>query len=97
MAEQLLNIIMHDGSRHFADLPESASWEKLQEHIALLSGVTDTKMTTDHVTEAWIDFNFRGHKFSVNNQFGNYWFFVEDPETPDEILAAVLDHCRGFL
>jgi len=86
----LLNIAMHDGSRQFGELPESASWDKLRGHLETLAGATVTDFITDDVTEVWIDFNFRGHHFSVNNQNGDYWFFVQDPQSPDEILEAVL-------
>ena len=26
------------------------------------------------------------------DQFGDYWFFVDDPTCPDAILQQVLDH-----
>ena len=97
MAGELLNIIMHDGSRQFGDLPQSATWYKLRRHIARLEGATVTDFVTDHVTEAWIDFSFHGHQFSINNQWGGYWFFVKDAYTPNEILEAVLSHCRSLL
>ncbi len=93
----LLNMIMNDGSRHFGDLPETASWYKLRSHIGKLEGAEVTGFITDHITEAWIDFTFLGYNFSVNNQFGSYWFFVKDPECPDNILEKVLEHCSLLL
>jgi hypothetical protein len=55
---------MSDGSRKFiADLPGAA--------------VTD--FITDGVTEAWIDFTLEGEHFTVNNQLGEFWFFVRNP------------------
>ncbi|MBK7708568.1 MAG: hypothetical protein IPJ30_23110 [Acidobacteria bacterium] len=45
----------------------------------------------------WLDFDYRGHRFSVNNQFGDYWFFVRDPKCPDEILLEVCAHFRALL
>src|SRR3954469_5348724 len=97
MSEELLNIIIADGSRHFGELPQSASWYKLRRHIRRLNGVTETNILTDHVTEAWINFSFQGYPFSINNQFGDYWFFVNDRNCPDETLRIVLLHCRGLL
>ena len=38
MAEQLLSIIMNDGSRHFGDLPQTVLWHELRVHIGLLDG-----------------------------------------------------------
>jgi hypothetical protein len=97
MAKELLNLIMHDGSRQFGELPQNASWYKLRDHIGNLNGAKVTDFVTDNVTEAWIDFTFRGSQFSVNDQFGDYWFFVKDPYCPDDILHAVLSHCRLLL
>lgn len=88
---------MHDGSRQFAALPESVSWEQLRDHLARLEGVVVTDFITDHVVEAWIDFSYRGHDFTVNNQFGEYWFFVEDPACDSEILLAIVAHCQRLL
>ena len=88
---------MHDGCRQFGELPQSASWYKLRRHLSKLNGVSVTEFLTNHVTEAWIDFSFRGYQFTVNDQFGDYWFFVKDPNCPDNILEAVLSHCRLLL
>lgn len=88
---------MHDGSRLFAELPEACSWESLRQHIARLPGATVTHYLTDNVTEMWLDFSFRGHAFTVNNQYGDFWFFVRDPACPDDVLAAVIDHCEPSL
>ena len=93
MAAELLNIIMQDGSRHFGDLPQSILWYQLREHIESLEGAKITEFITDNITEAWIDFSYSGHRFSVNNQFGEYWFFVDNPNSLAEILEKVLLHC----
>jgi len=93
----LLNIIMHDGARQFGDLPQSANWYKLRRHIGKLDGASVTEFITNHITEAWIDFSFRGYQFTVNNQLGGYWFFANDPQAPDEILETILSHCRSLL
>ena len=97
MASRLLNIIMRDGSRYFGDLPASVLWYEARDHVEKLEGANLTGFITDHITEAWIDFPFSGHKFSINDQFGDYWFFVDDPNAPDEILEKVLAHFRALL
>ena len=94
---EIYDMRMHDGSRHFAALPMTRSWHTLHAHLKRLGGVSDTGILTDEVTEAWIDFRYRGHQFSVNNQLGEYWFFVEDPACPFEVLEAVLTHCKLLL
>jgi len=93
----LLNITMNDGSRHFASLPESRSWYALRDHLSRLPGASVTGFLTDGVTEAWIDFSYRGHLFAINNQFGEYWFFVQKPECSDSVLSEVADYCRRLL
>ena len=75
-------------SRQFGELPQSATWSKLRQHLRKLDGATVTEFITDHVTEAWMDFSFRGYQFSVNNQLGDYWFFANDAHTPDEALET---------
>lgn len=88
---------MKDGSRHFGDLPQTVLWYELRDYIGRLDGAAITAFITDHVTEAWIDFSYRGYQFSVNDQHGDYWFFVDKPGCPDEILEAVLSHCELLL
>jgi len=91
---KIYSMIMYDGSRHFASVPETIGWGTLCDHIVLLPGTELSGFVSDGVTEAWIDFTYRGHKFSVNNQFGDYWFFVEDVDCPEEILEEVMGHCE---
>lgn len=88
---------MNDGSRHFACLPQSAGWDALRAHLARLGGVEITGFVTDGVIEAWIDFRMGGHRFSVNNQLGEWWFFVRDPSCDLAVLQTVLHHCNRLL
>ena len=92
----LLYVTMADGSRHFASFPEKRSWRALQRHVAQLPGATLGDSITDGITEAWVDFRFQGHDFTINNPFGEYWFFVRDPSCAEAILHRVVDHCRPF-
>ena len=95
--QRIFSMIMHDGSRHFGGLPQTVLWEEMRDHIATLPGATITGFVCDYVTEAWIDFTYAGHSFSVNDQYGDYWFFVDDPACPDHVLVDVLDHCEMLL
>jgi hypothetical protein len=95
MPEQLLEIIMHNGSRHFGALPQTTLWYEIRDHISELEGAILTGFITDEVTEGWIDFSYLGHSFSINDQFGEYWFFVKDPACPDDILQSVLKHFQS--
>lgn len=94
---KLFNLTMHDGSRHFGDLPQTVLWYDLHDHTTQMPGAVLTGFITDHVTEAWIDFTYGGHQFSVNDQYGDYWFFVEDPECPDHLMIEVLEYCEKLL
>jgi hypothetical protein len=94
---RIYDMRMHDGSRHFAGLPETKNEYAMRDHVAKLAGATLTGFVTDDVTEAWIDFAFRGHAFSINNQNGDWWFFVTDPGCPEEVLEAVVDHFEELL
>ena len=92
MFDDLLEIKMNDGSRHFVDMPEVVFFDEFYDHTEKFEGAEITEFLTDGVVEMWLDFKFRGHKFTVNNQFGDYWFFVENPECPEEILLEVIAH-----
>lgn len=97
MVSDLLEMKMNDGSRHFVDLPEVVFFDELCEHAEELRGAEITEFIADGIVEMWLDFKFRGHKFSVTNQFGDYWFFVENPACPDEILLEIIEHFRELL
>lgn len=51
----------------------------MRDHVEKLEGATLTGFLCDGVLEAWIDFSFRNHDFSINDQFSEYYFFVKDP------------------
>ncbi len=87
----------HDGSREFASLPQSEHWYAVRDHAEKLEGATLTGFLCDGVLEAWIDFSFRNHEFSINDLFGEYRFFVKDPSCPDTILQLVVEHFSKIL
>ncbi len=89
--------ITNDGSRWFVTLRASADWYAVRDHVSALSGATLTGFLTDHITECWIDFQYAGHKFTIHDPFGEYWFSVKDPKCPDEILQAVAEHFANLL
>jgi hypothetical protein len=100
--ERLFDVRMNDGSRHFADLPETydvqrPQWHRLRESVAGLSGARELSFVTDDVTEAWLVLELSGQTFSLNNQHGQWWLFVQEPSCPDELLLRVLDHFEQVL
>jgi hypothetical protein len=98
----VIDMRMNDASRHFGSLPETydpgvPQWDVLRDHVEKLAGAQLTGFVTDQVTEAWIDFAYTGHAFGINNQHGQWWFFVTDPACPDAVLERVLDHFEDCL
>jgi hypothetical protein len=96
-SNKLFDFRMRDGSRNFADLPETVFFDELRHIAKKFEGAKVNGFVTDWVTEVWLDFEYRGHQFSINNQYGDYWFFVENPECPDEILSEVIEYFQNFL
>lgn len=97
MPTKLFDSRMCDGSRNFVDFPETVFFDKLRDRAAKLEAAKITAFITDWVTEVWLDFEFRGQKFAINNQMGDYWFFVDDPKCADEILFEVAEHFQALL
>jgi uncharacterized protein (DUF1778 family) len=94
---ELLDLRMRDGSRQFGELRQTVLWHVVRDHVARLSGATLTAFICDEVTEAWIDFTYEEHTFSINDQMGEYWFFVDDPQCPDAALHRVMAHFERLL
>lgn len=93
----LTDIRMHDGSRLFASLPMSVLGHGVRNHVVKLSRAELTGFIDPGLTEVWIDFGFEGHRFSINAQLGENWFFVDEPGCPDAILHEVVRHFSGLL
>lgn len=89
--QQLLDDRMYDGSRHFLLLPNNIAPFKLLIYIPFLWGAYPIAYIPS-MSESWIDFSYKGYKFSINNQLGDFWFFVSDPLCPKDILNKVAVH-----
>ncbi len=92
----LTDLRMHDGSRMFLSLPESVPWNRTRDYITKLSGAVVTGYLTDNVTEVWIDFDYQGYRFTINNPCGEYWFFVHEASCPESVLKSVAEHFAAF-
>jgi hypothetical protein len=95
--ESLQNIRAHDGSRQFASLPATQDWHVVRDHARSLPGAELTGFVCDGVTEAWIDFTFHGESFTINDQLGEYWFFVSNASCNEHYLLAVKAHWASLL
>lgn len=85
---QITTTLMKDGSRHFLSLPESCSAKTLRTHLENIPGVRVCDVTQGGF-QWWMSFQCLGWRFSINNPFGEFWFFVEDPCCPEEILRCL--------
>jgi hypothetical protein len=81
----------------FAALPQVRLWHDLRHHLQTLPGVEVAGFLTDGVIGSWLDFTFRGHRFTVNERDGSYQFFVDAADCAESILTAITSHCEGFL
>jgi hypothetical protein len=82
---------MADGSRLFLSLLQSVSADTAVAHLKTLAGA-ELVGFLDGVTESWIDFRYRRNDFNIHNPYGEFWFFVKEPDCPDSVLEAVRDH-----
>ena len=88
----LLNETMSDGSRLFLQLPQTYPPSSLLRQIVRLGG-TITAFVSDEITgETWIDFGYKGWKLSIHNPYGEYWFFAENSECPENILHRLAEY-----
>ena len=86
----LLNETMHNGSRLFLQLPQTYPPSSLLRQIVRLGG-TITAFVSDEITgETWIDFGYKGWKFSIHNPYSEYCFFAENSECPEAILQSMI-------
>lgn len=86
-----------DGSRHFAHLPQAASWTALRDRVALLPDAQLLNFVSERVAHGWLDFSFRQHRFLINARKGQFHLFVDDPQCPDLILFQVASHFETLL
>jgi len=75
MLDDLLESKIKDGARYFVDLPEIVFFDEFYDYTEEHEGAEITEFLTNSVIEMWLDFEFRGHKFSVSNQFWRLLIF----------------------
>ncbi len=97
MLSDLLESKLNDGSRHFVDMPEVVFFDEVADHVEELEDAEITEFLTNGVVEMWLEFEYQENIFTVTNQFGDYWFFVQNPNCPEEILLEIVDHFRKLL
>lgn len=84
----LLNEIMSDDSRLFLQLPQTCPPSSLLRQIVRCLGGTITAFVSDEITGGtWIDFGYKGWKFSIHNPYGEYCFFCRKQRMPRSYIA----------
>ncbi|WP_299205939.1 hypothetical protein [uncultured Tateyamaria sp.] len=91
----LLNETMHDGSRHFLFFPQKYQPIRLWFSVVWLAHAFPTKFIPS-LDETWFDFTHMKRSFSVSNPHGDYWFFANDPNTPDAQLEEIRTHFLAY-
>jgi hypothetical protein len=97
MISDLLENKIKNGARHFVDMPEVVFFDDVADHVEDLDDAEITEFETDGVVEMWLEFEYRKHNFFVTNQLGDYQFYVEDADCPEEILLEIATHFRRLL
>jgi hypothetical protein len=96
-AMRLIDERTGDGSRHFASLPQTATWGTVCDYVLLLPGAEMVNFVADGPAKAWLDFRFRRHRFLINARHGFFRLYVCDPQCPDLILYQVGYHLERLL
>ena len=91
MKHPVINLTMKDGSRHFLGLPADHHPSRLWLGVKLLPHAKTGEYLED-IVEAWFDFTYKGLSYSVHNTFGEFWFFANDPEAPEQDLHFLRVH-----
>lgn len=89
----LLKETISDGSRLFLQLPQTCPPSRLMWRIICFVRLP-TAFVSDWVTGVmWMDFRYKGQKFSVHNPYGvEYWFFVKNRACPENILHRLAEY-----
>lgn len=75
MPVHLTNELMHDGSRLFFTWPQNCSPLRLLWLIVRLPALPTTYLPDLVTGETWIDWRWRGHRFSAHSIYGDFLFF----------------------
>jgi hypothetical protein len=94
---RLIDLRTADGSRQFARLPKAAAWDTLREHFARLPGLEIINFVVERVPTPWLDFIYRGHRFTVRDAGEEVWLMVADPQCSDVLLYETAAHCEQLL
>lgn len=77
--------------------PQTTAPFRLLVHVFALWGAYPTGYIPSF-DEVWFDFRYDGHRFSVNNQFNDFWFFHNPgkKQPNEETLLRIAKHFAKF-
>lgn len=81
-----------DGSRHFAVIDQNAGLRAMRNRVLQLKNAKVVNFIDEGIAKPWFDFTFRGHRFLIHCENGEYLLYVQDPQCPDLILFEVGQH-----
>jgi hypothetical protein len=87
----------NDNARHFVDFPEVVFFDQLSDHLEKLPGLEIVEFEMDGVVAVWLEFDYAGNHFFVDNHLADFRFFVEHPDCEEDILLAIAGHLRVLL
>ena len=84
-------------SIRFYQHPQTCSWHEVRERLSALKGVRITCAVDDSVIGSWIDFNFRGHDFTIHTEAGTFVFSAGAGNPPDALCTEIQSHFETLL
>jgi len=81
----------------FYRFPQTRFWHELRDHLLALPGLAVTDFTDAPVVASWLDFTFRGHRFTINAESGEFVFFVEDANCPESVRTEITAHFESLV
>jgi hypothetical protein len=80
----------------FCKFPQTRLGCEIRERLVELPGVAVTDAIDAPIAGSWIEFTFRGHSFTINEESEEFVFYVEDGDCPAAVLAEVAGHFDLF-
>lgn len=92
MPVHLINELMPGGSRLFFTWPQNCSPLRLLWLILRLPALPTAYLPGLVTGETWIDWRWRGHRFSAHSIYGDFLFFSENPDCPETLLRTLAEY-----
>lgn len=64
----------------------------MRDHVCGLAGADVTAFVRVGPMDASLEFSYGGHAFDISDRLGDYWFVVDDPHCPEDVLRTIVQH-----